>query len=139
MCSDRIHSIGISSHLSAHISRSLFSLLLALSLTPTLSLSLSLSDPLPPPTKRLHANETNTGFFYAFDDNNLFGQYGESEFQLSSFDPFVRSTDGGATWFSAGDYNCNMNLKASAYASTPCNIRILFKMVVVMPTASKGA
>ena len=47
---------------------------------------------------RLHANETNTGFFYALNATHLFGQYGESQFQLSSRDPFVESFDAGQTW-----------------------------------------
>lgn len=58
----------------------------------------------------LHANETNTGFFYAFDDQHLFGQYGEAEFQLSDVDPFVQSSDGGGSWRSAGAArSCNLN------------------------------
>jgi hypothetical protein len=58
----------------------------------------------------LHANETNTGFFYAFDDQHLFGQYNEAEFPLSSVDPFVQSSDGGRSWRSAGAaLNCNLN------------------------------
>lgn len=58
----------------------------------------------------LHSNETNLGFFYALDDLNIFGQYGEAEVQLSHYDPFVRSSDGGATWHSAGqERNCDLN------------------------------
>jgi hypothetical protein len=58
----------------------------------------------------LHANETNLGFFYALSDDNVFGQYGEAEFQHSNFDPFVRSSTGGRTWESAGqERSCDLN------------------------------
>ena len=34
---------------------------------------------------------------------------GEAEFQLSSFAPFIQSTDSGASWFSAGERSCDLN------------------------------
>jgi hypothetical protein len=43
------------------------------------------------------------------DDNHIFGQYGEAQFQLSSFDPFISSSDGGITWTSAGVDSCDLD------------------------------
>lgn len=66
---------------------------------------------------RLHANETNTGFFYALNETHLFGQYGEAEFQLSSRDPFVESFDQGQTWQPAAQSEPSCDLNKPPYKS----------------------
>ena len=78
---------------------------------------LGVSAPIRPQVLRLHANETNTGFFYALNATHLFGQYGEAEFQLSSRVPFVESFDAGQSWQPAAQSTPSCSLSGAAWQS----------------------